>query len=168
MLRSPQLPGGTSTLASHGLMSSKARHALQILLVPPHFFLQVDGVRAIAIVFVLHDFDSIAFEQLLDLIFLDPPSFIKNRSAKEAGLRGYKELNLRSLRLLPPGGILVSSSCSYHLDRETFWGLVQEAAADQHMDVQLLDIWGQGPDHPCMSNFSESDYLKTLVLQRLS
>ena len=103
-----------------------------------------------------------------DLIFLDPPSFIKNRSAKEAGLRGYKELNLRSLRLLPPGGILVSSSCSYHLDRETFWGLVQEAAADQHMDVQLLDIWGQGPDHPCMSNFAESDYLKTLVLQRLS
>jgi len=106
-------------------------------------------------------------EKRFDLIFLDPPSFIKNRSAKESGLRGYKEVNLRALRLLEPGGILISSSCSYHLDRPTFWNLMQEAAADQAIDIQLLDIWGQGHDHPRLANFPESDYLKTLVVQRL-
>ncbi|MCC5793408.1 MAG: class I SAM-dependent rRNA methyltransferase [Chromatiales bacterium] len=100
-----------------------------------------------------------------DTIVLDPPAFAKQRSAQRAGLRGYKEINLRALRLLRPGGILVTASCSYHVDETLFMQVVAEAAADAGRSVQLLERRGAGRDHPSLPAMPEGRYLKLLVLR---
>lgn len=100
-----------------------------------------------------------------DLIVLDPPPFIRRRQDLQAGMKGYKEINLQALRLLPPGGQLFSFSCSQHLSVTGFLRTVQFAAADAGRHVQFLKYLGPGPDHPVNLAHSEGAYLKGLWLQ---
>ncbi|HEU5319155.1 MAG TPA: rRNA large subunit methyltransferase I, partial [Methylomirabilota bacterium] len=78
--------------------------------------------------------------------------------------RGYREINRRALRLLAPGGHLVTCSCSYHVDRETFRDLVRDAAADAGRTALVVEAGGQAPDHPVLLGCPETDYLKCLVV----
>lgn len=100
-----------------------------------------------------------------DLIVLDPPSFARNKDALEGALRGYKELNLRSLKALSPGGILATYACSHAVTLDIFYKTVAEAAADIRRDVQVLEVTGQPLDHPIALTFPESAYIKGLILQ---
>jgi 23S rRNA (cytosine1962-C5)-methyltransferase len=103
-----------------------------------------------------------------DLVLLDPPAFAKSKGDLPAARRGYKELNLRSLRLLAEGGVLFTSSCSYNLDEASFAGIVREAAADARADVIVLERRGQAADHPVRLAFPEGRYLKCHVLREAS
>ena len=100
-----------------------------------------------------------------DVVVLDPPAFAKSRRAVEGALRGYKELNLRALRMLTEGGILVTCSCSHHISLEAFTNTVGEAAADTGRHVRLLETRGAAPDHPEVMTLPETRYLKCLILQ---
>ncbi|MDR3170347.1 MAG: class I SAM-dependent rRNA methyltransferase [Treponema sp.] len=99
-------------------------------------------------------------KERFDLIILDPPAFAKTRSALEGALRGYKEINLRALKLLTPGGILVSCSCSQVLDESRFKLMIAEAALDAERRLVMLDFRYQAPDHPILLGYDESLYLK--------
>ncbi|HET7559229.1 MAG TPA: class I SAM-dependent rRNA methyltransferase, partial [Limnochordia bacterium] len=103
-----------------------------------------------------------------DLVILDPPAFTKRRDRVAAARRGYKEINLRGLRLLAPGGVLVTCSCSHHLSRDAFEEVVLEAAHDAGRRVWLLERRGQSPDHPVLAGVPESEYLKCLILRVVS
>jgi 23S rRNA (cytosine1962-C5)-methyltransferase len=98
-----------------------------------------------------------------DAIVLDPPAFAKSKRAMEGALRGYKELNLRAIRLLEPGGTLVTCSCSQHVSLEEFTGVVAAAASDAGRRVQLLETRAAAPDHPEMLALAETRYLKCLI-----
>ena len=100
-----------------------------------------------------------------DTIVLDPPAFVKSRAALKSAVRGYKEINLRALKLLPRNGILVTCSCSYHFNEQLFLETVEEAARDAKRRVQLLEKRGQPIDHPILVGMPESHYLKCLVLR---
>jgi 23S rRNA (cytosine1962-C5)-methyltransferase len=100
-----------------------------------------------------------------DTIVLDPPAFAKRKDALEPALRGYKELNLRALRILNPGGILCTFSCSYHLSSWLFREMLEHAAADAGRPVRWLEWRGQAADHPEILQIPESSYLKGAVLQ---
>jgi 23S rRNA (cytosine1962-C5)-methyltransferase len=100
-----------------------------------------------------------------DSIVLDPPAFAKSKRAAESALRGYKELNLRALKMLTPGGTLVTCSCSHHVGIEDFFTVVRSAAADAHRRVQLLELRGAAPDHPSILTLPETSYLKCLILR---
>jgi 23S rRNA (cytosine1962-C5)-methyltransferase len=100
-----------------------------------------------------------------ETIVLDPPAFAKNRRAIEAALRGYKEINLRAMRLLRPGGILITCSCSYHVKEEMFLGMLHEAAHDSHRSIQIVEKRTQARDHPVLLNVPETYYLKCIVLR---
>jgi len=99
-----------------------------------------------------------------DTIVLDPPAFVKRKTALDAGTRGYKEINLRALKLLAPGGVLVTATCSYHVSEELFLGILASAAADAGRDVRLLEKRSQARDHPVLLTVPETAYLKCLVL----
>ena len=99
----------------------------------------------------------------LDAIVLDPPAFAKSRRAVDGALRGYKELNLRAMRLLERGGTLVTCSCSHHVSLEAFWGAVADAAADAGRRVQVLETRAAAPDHPEVVSLPETRYLKCLI-----
>ncbi|MDR2404339.1 MAG: class I SAM-dependent rRNA methyltransferase [Spirochaetaceae bacterium] len=99
-------------------------------------------------------------KERFDLIILDPPAFAKSRSALEGALRGYREINLRAIRLLAPGGVLVTCSCSFALDEGRFKRLITEAAADAGRRLVQLDFRYQAPDHPILLGYDESLYLK--------
>ncbi len=100
-----------------------------------------------------------------DAVVLDPPAFAKNRKALPGALRGYKEINLRALKILEPDGVLVTCSCSYHLSRQRLIEVVTDAARDAGRTVELLEIRSQAPDHPILLNVPETEYLKCLVLR---
>ena len=100
-----------------------------------------------------------------DTIVLDPPAFAKRRDAVNQALRGYKEINLRALRLLAPGGVLCTFSCSYHVDRAAFRTMLESAAADAGRPVRWLETRGQASDHPEILQIPESSYLKGAILQ---
>jgi 23S rRNA (cytosine1962-C5)-methyltransferase len=100
-----------------------------------------------------------------DAIVLDPPAFAKSVRAVEGALRGYKELNLRALKMLRPGGLLVTCSCSHHVSWVDLESSVASAAADAHRRVRLLERRGAAPDHPVVLNLPETEYLKCLVLE---
>lgn len=100
-----------------------------------------------------------------DLIILDPPAFVKTRTRLPEAIAGYKEINLRAMRLLRPGGFLVTCSCSHHLSAERFRGVLVEAARDVRRPLRLVAQGGQGPDHPILLGMAESEYLKCCVLQ---
>jgi 23S rRNA (cytosine1962-C5)-methyltransferase len=99
-----------------------------------------------------------------DLVILDPPAFTKSRAAVPGALRGYREINLRAFKILRPGGILVTASCSYHVSLDQFIHVVGEAAHDAHRHARVIDVRGQAPDHPVHPLLPESRYLKCLVL----
>ena len=100
-----------------------------------------------------------------DTIVLDPPAFAKTQRAVEGALRGYKELNLRALKMLRPGGLLVTCSCSHHVGWKDLVGAVAAAASDAHRRVRLLERRGAALDHPVVLNLPETEYLKCLVLE---
>ena len=102
-----------------------------------------------------------------DTIVLDPPAFAKNRSHVEAALRGYREINLRALRMLNPGGLLVTASCSQLIDETQFLNLLVQAASDAKRKVQILQKRTQGQDHPFLLSMPETYYLKCLFLRVL-
>ncbi|OGW63604.1 MAG: hypothetical protein A2V83_09600 [Nitrospirae bacterium RBG_16_64_22] len=99
-----------------------------------------------------------------DLVVLDPPAFIKSGKKVAEGVRGYREINRLGLRLLAPGGILVSSSCSHHLPAEEFLAVLRRAAADTGRTVRLLEFRGQARDHPVLLSMPETSYLKCAFL----
>lgn len=100
-----------------------------------------------------------------DTIVLDPPAFAKNRASVRAAMRGYKEINLRALKLLNPGGALVTCSCSYHMSEEMFVGLIAEAAIDARRRVQLVEKRMQASDHPVLLGMPETYYLKCVIVR---
>ncbi len=102
--------------------------------------------------------------QRFDTIFLDPPAFAKSRGDLPAALRGYKEINLRAIQLLAADGILVTSSCSYHLPEAAFMDLLAAAAVDARRAIRVIERRSQSRDHPLRLGFPESHYLKCLVL----
>jgi 23S rRNA (cytosine1962-C5)-methyltransferase len=103
-----------------------------------------------------------------DLVVVDPPALAKRRSALPAAERAYKELNLRALRLLRAGGLLITCSCSGRLTPERFGAVVQSAAHDVGRPVQLLERRGAGPDHPLLLGVPETEYLKVWALRVLA
>jgi 23S rRNA (cytosine1962-C5)-methyltransferase len=111
----------------------------------------------------LHEMD-VAGERF-DTIVLDPPAFAKNRASVKAAARGYKEINLRALKLLNPGGVLVSCTCSYHMSEEIFLEIIADAARDAHRRVQLVEKRMQSSDHPVLLGMPETHYLKCMVLR---
>ena len=100
-----------------------------------------------------------------DTIVLDPPAFAKHRGSVEAALRGYKEINLRALRLLEPGGVLITCSCSYHVGEDLFLRMLADAARDAGRAVQVIEKRMQGRDHPVLLSVPETYYLKCIVLR---
>lgn len=98
-----------------------------------------------------------------DVIVLDPPAFAKNRASLKAAIRGYKEINLRALKLLQPGGVLVTCTCSYHVSEELFLEIVNQAAIDARRRVQLIEKRVQAADHPILLGMPETYYLKCLI-----
>jgi len=100
-----------------------------------------------------------------DIIVVDPPAFAKSRDAVVGALRGYNEVNRRAMRLLAPGGVLVTASCSFHVRRPDFAAMLAEAAADSKRRMVVLGHLGQGADHPEVLTIPETGYLKGMVLQ---
>lgn len=98
-----------------------------------------------------------------DFIVLDPPAFAKSKRELDSAMRGYKELNLRALKMLNPSGILVSCSCSYHVSQADFLEMLAAAGADSHRTLRLLEARGQAKDHPILLNVPETAYLKCLL-----
>ena len=102
-----------------------------------------------------------------ETIVLDPPAFAKTRTALPAAIRGYKEINLRAMRLLSPGGLLFTASCSFHLSKALFLEMLEEAAADSGRQMVLREIRGQPLDHPELLTVPETGYIKGALLEAL-
>ena len=98
-----------------------------------------------------------------DTIVLDPPAFAKSKANLETALRGYKELNLRALKMLRPGGILVSCCCSYHVSPAQYREVVGDSARDVHRNLRIVENRGQAKDHPILLNVPETEYLKCII-----
>ena len=101
-------------------------------------------------------------------IVLDPPAFAKNRASVKAAARGYKEINLRAMKLLEPSGILVTCTCSYHMPEHMFLELIAEAANDAHRKVQIIEKRMQSSDHPVLLTVPETYYLKCVIARVLN
>jgi 23S rRNA (cytosine1962-C5)-methyltransferase len=102
-----------------------------------------------------------------DTIVLDPPAFAKNRGSLKAAIRGYKEINLRALKLLNPGGLLVSCTCSYHVSEDLFLKIIADAAIDARRRVQIVEKRMQAADHPVLLGMPETYYLKCVIARLL-
>ena len=102
-----------------------------------------------------------------DTIVLDPPAFAKNRASIPSAHAGYKEINLRAMRLLTPGGYLITCSCSYHVNEEMFAAMLREASVDSHASVTIVEKRMQGRDHPVLVGVPETYYLKCFILRRV-
>lgn len=103
-----------------------------------------------------------------EIIVLDPPAFAKTRASVSAAVRAYKEINLRGMRLLAPGGLLFTASCSFHLSKAMFLDMLQSAAADSGRRVVLRELRGQPLDHPEVLTIPETGYIKGALLQAIS
>jgi 23S rRNA (cytosine1962-C5)-methyltransferase len=112
---------------------------------------------------VLKEYDEVG--RRFQMVILDPPAFAKNRDSLEAATRGYKEINLRALKILAPGGYLVTCSCSYHLSEALFLQLIAEAANDAKKNVVVAERRTQAEDHPILLTMPETHYLKALILK---
>jgi len=107
--------------------------------------------------------DYSAANRRYDTIVLDPPAFAKTKRDLESSLRGYKELNLRALKMLRPGGVLITCSCSYHVSQSNFLEMLSAAALDAHRTLRLLEVRAQAKDHPILLNVPETAYLKCFI-----
>jgi 23S rRNA (cytosine1962-C5)-methyltransferase len=123
---------------------------------------KVDWIEADAFE-LLRDFADAG--EHFDTIVLDPPAFAKSKRAAEGAMRGYKELNLRALKMIDSGGTLVTCSCSHHVGTEEFLEVVRSAAIDAGRRVQLLETRGAAPDHPAILTLPETSYLKCIILR---
>jgi 23S rRNA (cytosine1962-C5)-methyltransferase len=103
--------------------------------------------------------------EAFDAVILDPPAFAKNRDAIKSALRGYKDINLRAMKLLKPGGYLVTCSCSHHVSRDMFMEMLGSAALDANRAIRVVEIRGQAKDHPRLLAAPETDYLKCVITQ---
>ena len=124
-----------------------------------------DNVRFIA----ANAFDLLSEQskagQKYDVIILDPPAFTKTRSAVESALRGYKEINLRAMKMVVPGGYLVSCSCSQHVTPDLFKKMIQDGAYDARVSLRQVEFRSQGKDHPILPAAPETEYLKCGIYQ---
>ena len=109
----------------------------------------------------LRDFESSG--EKFDTIILDPPAFAKNRAALKSAARGYKEINLRALKLLNPNGVLISCSCSYHMPQEMLLEIIGDAALDARRRLQIVEVRAQSSDHPVLMGVPETHYLKCVI-----
>lgn len=107
--------------------------------------------------------DYASSNRLYDTVVLDPPAFAKTKRDLDAALRGYKELNLRALKMLRSGCILVTCSCSYHVGQVDFLEMLASAALDAHRTLRLIEVRGQAKDHPVLLNVPETSYLKCVI-----
>jgi 23S rRNA (cytosine1962-C5)-methyltransferase len=106
-------------------------------------------------------------KQRYDTIVLDPPAFARQKSNLEAALRGYKELNLRALKMLNPGGFLLTCSCSHHVSEADLLEVIAGAALDAHRTLTVVERRTQSRDHPILLTVPETHYLKCLILRVL-
>jgi len=141
-----------------------SRSALEVadenLALNPGLNAKVDWIEADAFD-LLREFEATG--KKFDTIVLDPPAFAKSKRATEGAVRGYKEMNLRAMKMLNPGGTLATCSCSHHVSMEEFTAVVASAAADSHKRVQVLEARGAAPDHPAILTLPETSYLKCLI-----
>jgi 23S rRNA (cytosine1962-C5)-methyltransferase len=100
-----------------------------------------------------------------DVIVLDPPTFTRTKQNVNDALRGYKEINLRALKMLPPGGLLATFTCSHHINADLFKAVIVDAAADARKAVRLVQALTQSPDHPILPAVPETEYLRGMLLQ---
>jgi 23S rRNA (cytosine1962-C5)-methyltransferase len=96
---------------------------------------------------------------------LDPPAFAKRKDAVERALAGYKEINLRAMKILAPGGVLFTASCSFHVGRQAFMAMLADAAADSGRRLVIEESVSQGSDHPEVITIPETGYLKGAILR---
>jgi len=115
------------------------------------------------------EFLTAADEQrrVFETIVLDPPAFAKTRAALPSAIRGYKDINMRAMRLLAPGGLLFTASCSFHLSKQDFLDMLRSAAADSGRTIALRMVLGQAVDHPELLTIPETGYLKAALLEAL-
>jgi 23S rRNA (cytosine1962-C5)-methyltransferase len=141
-----------------------SRSALQVadrnLQLNPQLKAKVEWIEADAFE-LLREFEAAG--ERFDTIVLDPPAFAKTKRAAEGAMRGYKELNLRAMKMLRPGGTLVTCSCSHHVPLVEFMEAVGSAASDAKRRVQVMEVRGAAPDHPSVMTLPETDYLKCLI-----
>jgi 23S rRNA (cytosine1962-C5)-methyltransferase len=104
-------------------------------------------------------------DQRFDVVILDPPAFTKSKATVEGALRGYKEINLRAMRLLAPGGVLVTCSCSQHIDDDLFSQMLLQASQDARRELRVFELRGQGPDHPFLLRAPETRYLTCVIAE---
>ena len=105
--------------------------------------------------------------ELFDTIVLDPPAFAKNRASVQKAVRGYKEINLRALKLLRPGGVLITCTCSYHMSEKMFLEIITDAGKDARRRLQLIEKRTQSSDHPILFGVPETYYLKCVIARVL-
>jgi 23S rRNA (cytosine1962-C5)-methyltransferase len=120
---------------------------------------------AVANVFDWFNDPARAVEPRWDVIVLDPPPFAKSKSALEGALRGYKEINLRALQRLAPGGVLATYTCSHHMQDAELRGVLAEAATDAKRKLRVLEWCHQPPDHPVLATMAESEYLRGYIVR---
>jgi len=109
--------------------------------------------------------DAAAAGERFDVVVLDPPAFARDRHSLGRALAGYKEVNLRAMQLLAPGGLLFTASCSHHVHRGDFFSMLADAAVDSGRRLQLLEIRGAAADHPEIVTIPETGYLKAALLR---
>ena len=146
----------TGVDASRGALEVADRN----LALNPEIAARVEWIEADAFE-LLREYEAAGEEY--DTIVLDPPAFAKSKRAAEGAMRGYKELNLRAMKMLRPGGTLITCSCSHHVGLAEFTGVVAAAASDAGRRVQLLEVRGAAPDHPAVLTVPETSYLKCLI-----
>lgn len=111
------------------------------------------------------DWDAVRENAPYDMIILDPPAFAKHRSARDNGLKGYKEINTKAMRILPRGGYLATASCSHFISEEDFTEMLFEAAKSVNRKLRIIEKRGQSADHPVLIGIPETGYLKFFLLQ---
>lgn len=128
---------------------------------------QVEAIAENAFDFLKRESDAVrnGADPKWDMIILDPPSFTRNKKSLNGALRGYKEIHLRAMQMLPVGGMLSSFSCSHHISSTLFRQTICEAAVDGHSTLRLVAAHGQSPDHPVLLNIPETEYLKGFTFE---
>lgn len=128
---------------------------------------QVEAVEENAFDFLKRESDKVrnGADPQWDMIILDPPSFTRNKKSLAGALRGYKEIHLRAMQMLPVGGSLSTFSCSHHISLDVFRRTIGEAAVDGHSTLRLVQTHGQSPDHPILLNIPETEYLKGFTFE---